>query len=65
MSGNGPGCNGVRPILRKVTDLMVAGVENTGRSGTYIDLITFSDDLVPGAPLISPKCIANGQTLPG
>ena len=44
-------------ILRKVTDLMVAGLEKyLDAVGPFIDLITFSDDLgSQRAPLISPK----------
>ena len=44
-------------ILRKVTDLMTAGLEKYLEAvGPYIDLITFSDDLgSQRAPLISPK----------
>jgi uroporphyrinogen decarboxylase len=44
-------------ILRKLTDLMVAGtVKYLEAVGPYIDLITFSDDLgSQRSPLISPK----------
>ena len=44
-------------ILRKVTDLMVAGLEKyLDAVGPYIDLITFSDDLgSQRAPLMSPS----------
>jgi len=44
-------------MLRRVTDLMVAGViKYLEAVGPYIDLITFSDDLgSQRAPLISPK----------
>jgi uroporphyrinogen decarboxylase len=44
-------------ILRRVTNLMVAGLERYMDSvGPYIDLITFSDDLgSQRSPLISPK----------
>jgi len=44
-------------IMRKVTDVMLAGVcEYLEVVGPYIDLLTFSDDLgTQRAPLISPK----------
>lgn len=44
-------------LLRKLTDLMVAGiVKYLEQVGPYIDLMTFSDDLgSQRAPLISPK----------
>ena len=44
-------------MLRKVTDLMVAGLEKyLDAVGPYIDLITLSDDLgSQRAPLISPR----------
>jgi uroporphyrinogen decarboxylase len=44
-------------ILRRVTDLMIAGLgKYLDAVGPYIDLITFSDDLgSQRAPLISPK----------
>ena len=44
-------------LLRKVTDLMIAGVNRyLDEIGSYIDLITFSDDLgTQRGPLISPK----------
>ena len=44
-------------ILRKVTDLMIAGLEKyLDAVGPYIDLITLSDDLgSQRAPLISPR----------
>ena len=44
-------------ILRKVTDLMIAGtIKYLEAVGPYIDLITFADDLgSQRSPLISPK----------
>ena len=44
-------------LLRKVTDVMVAGLARyLDEVGTYIDLITFADDLgTQRAPLISPR----------